>query len=219
MAGGVHSGENPRFSPQRLVLAGVVGLAVTGLALASALQAATGSTVMRYRQGRTRFQLQLAERDVRTYRDRFGKLPRSLDQLGRLPEPRVRLDRDGQVRDGWDRPLGYAIQRDGYLLFSYGRDGRPGGNSLDADLTHRNLRPPEARLAYRELFSLRETRGMVFTCFLGGLCAAMLAWWVTSPEDINWHALPVLGIKLLLTGGAALFVAMVLTVLHVPTGH
>lgn len=40
------------------------------------------------------------------------------------------------LRDAWTRPIEYAVQDGAWTLVSYGRDGRPGGDGVDADLRH-----------------------------------------------------------------------------------
>jgi hypothetical protein len=62
------------------------------------------------------------------YLEKEGRLPKSLDILP------VRQGYANSTTDGWDRPLIYQIDGDGFTLTSLGRDGVPGGTGDDADV-------------------------------------------------------------------------------------
>ena len=56
--------------------------------------------------------------------------------LSVLPE---RKGYDNRVIDGWGRPLLYSVDENGIIsVSSLGRDGKPGGEGLDADIVRRN---------------------------------------------------------------------------------
>jgi len=67
---------------------------------------------------------------IHIYAQENGKIPTSLDSLPK---------REGYINrttDGWDRPLEYRVRPDGIItLTSYGRDGVPGGDGDDADIS------------------------------------------------------------------------------------
>lgn len=60
------------------------------------------------------------------YHDKHGRYPDSLKQLPELKE--------WQFDDGWKHPYQYSVTGTGYRLISLGRDGKPGGEGLDADI-------------------------------------------------------------------------------------
>jgi len=56
---------------------------------------------------------------------------------------------DNETTDGWNRPLIYTRNNDGFALTSFGRDGAPGGSGADADIVSKyrliNGQPEEIR--------------------------------------------------------------------------
>jgi hypothetical protein len=73
--------------------------------------------------------------DVEKFRKHHGKLPADLT----IPEIAENATRPGTAAnpgplDGWDNPLKYELHGDTFTVCSLGRDGRPGGVGLDADL-------------------------------------------------------------------------------------
>lgn len=87
-----------------------------------------------------------ARMGVEDYRADFGDYPpveEGLRSLLRSPPaeregPRNRADRylesEEGIVDSWGRPIGFAISREGCLVYSFGADGVPGGLRDDADI-------------------------------------------------------------------------------------
>ena len=67
-------------------------------------------------------------------RDYYAKERRLPENLSVLPELRDD-NRDYSLADGWGRPIQYTIEGRTVSLLSWGKDGRPGGNGQDADIT------------------------------------------------------------------------------------
>jgi hypothetical protein len=55
-----------------------------------------------------------------------GHYPELLEEVPEL--------KDREFRDGWDHPYQYRKTENGFSLMSLGRDGKPGGAGLDADI-------------------------------------------------------------------------------------
>lgn len=79
---------------------------------------------------------------VERYQDDVGSLPPNLDALVKAPGnsngwlgPYAKPE---ELKDPWGHPLEYKVpgESGGFDLMSYGRDGKPGGDSVDADIKH-----------------------------------------------------------------------------------
>lgn len=71
-----------------------------------------------------------------------GKHPKSLEDLISHPDAEFPFLKGGQVpEDPWGRPYRYDPPTDeqGYRIYTLGRDGREGGEGLDADMDHLEL--------------------------------------------------------------------------------
>jgi general secretion pathway protein G len=82
----------------------------------------------------TKVDLELLRQEIEAYKQATGKWPARLTDLKVVKEHGVHLDDAGNPVDSWGRPLHYQVEAGGYTLFSYGRDGKPGGFGPDADL-------------------------------------------------------------------------------------
>jgi hypothetical protein len=71
---------------------------------------------------------------IATYQKEKGKLP---ETLGDIPQ-RYAYGK----KDSWGRAFIYQKTADGFVLISYGEDGKPGGNGLNADITS-NMKPKD----------------------------------------------------------------------------
>lgn len=68
-----------------------------------------------------------------------GKYPSSLDGLAKAdadcsnwgPEPYMKKN----LKDGWNRDFTYSIEGNAYVIKSFGKDGREGGEGFDKDIT------------------------------------------------------------------------------------
>jgi general secretion pathway protein G len=86
---------------------------------------------------------------VRTFRLDNGRYPTSAEGLSALiPPPPANLPRydpDGYMEeehvpeDPWHNPYAYVSDGRRFEIISYGRDGQPGGEGEDADLSSRRL--------------------------------------------------------------------------------
>ena len=84
-------------------------------------------------------QVQTVGQAVESYNSDVGDYPRTLEDLTTDPQvsgwqgPYVRTK---QLKDPFNHPLQYAVPGDGapFDLYSYGKDGKDGGTSVDADI-------------------------------------------------------------------------------------
>jgi general secretion pathway protein G len=79
---------------------------------------------------------------IEMYQNDTGSLPPDLEALVKAPGgvsgwlgPYLH---DKDLKDPWGHPLEYKVPGDGaaYDVISYGRDGKPGGDGVDADIKH-----------------------------------------------------------------------------------
>ncbi|MDD3587051.1 MAG: type II secretion system protein GspG [Thermoguttaceae bacterium] len=65
------------------------------------------------------------------------------DKTAKTARPLITLVQQTGTRhvDGWDRPLYYGTNGQSWRMVSYGADGQPGGNGLNADIAWDNLVP------------------------------------------------------------------------------
>jgi len=65
------------------------------------------------------------------YMEQHADYPKDLSVLP------VRRGYANQITDAWGRQLSYSVDERGVITFSsLGRDGKPGGDGLDADIVH-----------------------------------------------------------------------------------
>jgi hypothetical protein len=96
---------------------------------------------LRPARAETLFSMQNLSKEIVTYQKAHGKLPKTLDDL---PQP----NSTSPIRykeDCWGRPFVFQKLGDHFVLTSYGKDGKPGGEGWDADITasmnHREVPP------------------------------------------------------------------------------
>ncbi|QDT27312.1 Bacterial type II secretion system protein G [Gimesia panareensis] len=163
---------------------------------------------------------------VEDYRKEHGSLPQDLTDLPEADQ--IYCTPDGKPADGWEHPLQYRHEGETYELFSYGRDGQPGGIGVDADhyWDPQNRKQPLA--TFRQYFLESESAGLeskhfFWSGFLGSCFVALYVMLmlhslaaldgkqVWKPKHYAWFVLVVI-----VTSSA---VGLVLLPLHIPTGH
>jgi general secretion pathway protein G len=79
---------------------------------------------------------------VEQYQQDVGSLPPDLEALVKAPGNSTGwlgpYAKEQELKDPWGHPLVYKVPGSNgpYDLMSYGRDGKPGGESVDADIIH-----------------------------------------------------------------------------------
>lgn len=168
-------------------------------------------------QASTRQELERMNREIDVYRQMVGHLPAALTDLDLRTWP---VDQAGVPVDRWGWPLQYQVNGDTYDLYSLGRDGRPGGSGLDADLHPGQYDPETEGLTFWQFSTLPEVRGIMAVCILtGGLAFPILI--NAPPEESPGRRVitPYLIARHLLTAVAAVVTAVIISFLHLPSGH
>lgn len=99
--------------------------------------------------GADRAKVHLAQAQVDTlagkieqYQQDVGSLPPDLEALVKAPAGSTGwlgpYAKEAELKDPWGHPYVYTVPGSSgpYDLLSYGRDGKPGGDSYDADIRH-----------------------------------------------------------------------------------
>lgn len=198
----------------RLLLAFGAAVLVSATAYFCAWYTYRGYDYYRFDQIFTKDWLETLQKDIESHQKVTGSLPQRLTDLECVKNEKVPLDDAGHPRDAWGKPIQYRIEGDSYSLFSFGRDGQPGGGGLNADL-HPGKRAPLPTLWQ---FKTGETGGILLTCFLAGVFAFIVCL-VTSSGGQGKKSLPAIVLKTAVTAVFAILVAVVISILHLPSGH
>lgn len=130
--------------PRRAAQAGMTLIEIIiVIVLIGGVLAVVGGMIFRNRDNANfklaKTQVQTLGQAVEQYNSDVGDYPRSLDDLVNDPKlngwvgPYVRSK---QLKDPFNHPLQYTVPGDGapFDLYSYGKDGKEGGSSVDADV-------------------------------------------------------------------------------------
>jgi hypothetical protein len=172
----------------------------------------------RSEQWETRKTLEDLQADVERHQKATGRLPEKLTDLESVQQGKVSVDDAGQPLDGWRRPIQYRIEADGYSLFSYGRDGQPGGHGLDADLYAGKVDKENERPTLWQFATLLDDGWILKGCVLAGAFSLALCL-IAGEGRLGKRSLAVLLIAHTLTALFAILTAVVISALHLPTGH
>ncbi len=123
----------------RLLLAAVAGLAMAVTTYLCAWINMRNAIGYRWPHERAFQQLEDLKSALDKFRQGEGKYPEKLSELSNPPPQFTRIEDSGEVLDPWENPYQYHVEGGGYTLFSFGRDGRHGGQGLDQDLDVKDL--------------------------------------------------------------------------------
>jgi hypothetical protein len=196
---------------QRALLAIGVGLTVTSVALVADWCRYRQEIGAYDQQGPTRQRLDDAQLCVERYHRLHDRWPSSFEELASTPECA------SPTEDQWRNPLRLEMRDRSMVVVSLGRDGKPGGAGIDADLVSgelHSIRP----LTLNEFLIDQPAGGMTDTCALAGALAFVLTLYLSW----NPHSRTV-AIQLALCTAFAVFAAVVMSALHlpheIPEGH
>lgn len=191
----------------RLALSLAFGIAVMSVPLSLILGGTQARSTVSFKSRLTSSQLQKVERALRGYYANHGVYPKSLNVLKMV------------TRDGWRRPLLYSLPDGKPLIESLGSDGKRGGVGLDADVSNRNLSPAAAQIPFWARLFEREAQGVTLASLICGLVAGTLFFAGVRRQTFEPKTLPMLGVSLVLSLALAVFGAMIITSVHIPSGH
>jgi hypothetical protein len=205
--------SKPKHIRFRLLLASAMGLTVAVLSIYVAWLDFRNAYGLRPEQYITQLRLDEISETIGVYQKQHHKPPMSMDDLFPGHDPELDLD-------GWKRPFVFETNGMRCLVISYGRDGKPGGEGLDCDLTTENPWHKESGLTFRQFVETKRSSGIKWSCVVCGfLMFALTFITARKPEMSNRTDVFTLVTLLVVTFIGAMVVGSIITALHVPTGH
>ena len=218
----------------RLLISLVVGLVVLTISFVVAWRQYS-EVAVHLHQSWTLGDIWEIQKAIDAYRQEKHALPKTLRGLRRVEGGYFTTDPTVMPLDEWRRPLHYWTDGTHYRVTSYGRDGKPGGVGFDYDLSSDDLRvtvdahgdrslslselPEEAMPTFRQFLTDRASTGMILTCILAGAVAFVLGFRTLGTRAPSRGGFWARVVRLVIITAATVFVAMVITVFHVPSGH
>lgn len=157
--------------------------------------------------------------ELAKHQQQTGQLPARLEDLDVVKRGGVPVDETGRPQDGWGRPLSYQVHEGSFELNSLGQDGQPGGVGLDADLYADRPGPVNEFLTLWQFTMDANTAGIQLSCLLAGLLAFPLCLLGTAGGELNRRSLVRALVVHGVTAAFAIVTAVVISVLHLPSGH
>jgi hypothetical protein len=206
--------------PLRLLIAGCIWLVVSGISLYVAWQQANHSIAWDS-QWETRRALKDMSNAIVAYQKKFKVAPHVFEQLLTMTNevPEMEYWSFAGFTDGWQHPFIFTNEGTNCLIISYGGDGKPGGKGIDYDLTSDNPRPKESSPTFAQCFDNKECKGMIDWSFICGGLAALLSLLTVRVPNLNKRGIIILVLSLCATLIGTFFVTIIITVLHIPSGH
>jgi general secretion pathway protein G len=147
------------------------------------------------------------------YRKQRGQYPSSLDQLPGANERFV-------TKDLWQHPLQYSVTADGYTLASLGRDGKVGGDGLDADIDLSREGPVHLRpTLWQLLFETRDARGVFTVALLACLTSGLTCYIASKPRQQTSVTVERMVASIIVTTISAAFVSSILVLVYFVSSH
>lgn len=162
--------------------------------------------------------LEVLHETLELHHKKTGVYPSRLEDLDPIASAqfRKRTDEDKLV-DLWRNPFQYSSDGTQYTLYSLGRDGQPGGDGLDADIYGRGKQDFLPTLV--QFTTDPMSRGFRFTCEMAGLSGFALCLVLGLGKTWSRQSLLKNLVGLAVTAGACVFAAVVMSFLHIPSGH
>ena len=210
----------------RLLLCLVTAVAITMTSLICAWYNFRSIHYLRWQAFMTQERLDDLREQIAHYRAETGHVPARLGDLERVKNEHFLVDDAGRPLDYWNRPLHYDVKADHYELYSLGRDGQPGGFGLDADLYAGQKDQFWDRrhwLTFWQFLCEPSTRNMKLICIGAGILVFPI--WLqgvtnaprdrlTRRSDIHMDL-----VGHVVTAVFAIVTAVVISGLHIPSGH
>ena len=154
------------------------------------------------------FQIRQALAD---YRQKHGQYPESLNQVPELKEMRL--------IDAWGHPYQYTKTENGYSLISLGRDGKPGGVGLDADIDsdqeHILVEPTLSQF----LFEAAGGRTLLNVALLASLFAGLTCYIASGSREERPASVIALLLSIAVTTVGAVIVSFFLVTIYLAGNH
>lgn len=199
---------SPRCVLYRFLGACLVGFIGTILALFVAWQDLRNEPHLDWKQYWTRSQLQRIAGKVKDQQARNAVLPTAEE----LREPV-----GGDLVDGWGRSFVYQLAENNFTVISYGRDGIPGGQGLNCDLTSRDLRPKASSPTFSQFYRDLATGGIMASCLGCGALAFLTSLITLKPGPLTRRQVVRLTLNIGATIIGTVLIAAFISGLHIPS--
>jgi hypothetical protein len=197
-----------------LLLGFATALVVAATAYLCAWYRFRDSEHFNYEQAITRRSLDLLRAEIEDFRKTKGKLPATLPDLNAKQD----VVDTRRFLDGWGRPFEFQVEGDNYRLFSYGRDGAPGGRGFDADL-YSDQKGVSEPFTFWEFATDPQTMGLRVGCILAGVIAFPLCLLQSNPRTGERPRLAKVLAANAVTAVFCILAALVMASLHIQPGH
>jgi hypothetical protein len=168
----------------------------------------------------TKADLERLRKNIDSYKEATGKWPARLTDLTAVKDRNVRVDEAGNPVDSWDRPLHYRVEGEGYTLFSYGRDGTPGGFGEDTDLYAGQTPSASERPTILQFTRTRDALPALIASVMAGVVAFPIFLLNARGREGNRPSLVRILLANAVTALFAILAAVMISTLHVmPGGH
>lgn len=202
-----------------VLLALLIGTCVFSTAYLAAWLGVRDISAFTGRHWQTRFILREMHDAIEQHHKDTGVLPTTPDAVAAIKELVFETAENGRVLDRWGNPIAYSQTGDSFDLWSYGRDGQPGGVGLDGDI-HSGVRDYGDSLATLRQFAFElNTTGIFGACVASGLLAMALFYFLSRKLKSETNAAVGVLSSVFVTLIFSLFVAAGLVVLSIPSGH
>jgi len=239
------AGSIPMFNWQvnrdryiRLILCFITAIVISSTAYICAWYESRDYELFFPEQDHTRSTIKGRSEDIQKYQKAHGKLPATLAELYPKMDsqatmvaigggaaaatlavlfPKMDSQRENvrRLTDGWQRPLIYEVRNEEFDLYSYGRDGKPGGIGLDADIHSAQPWTPEHRLTLWQFSNAWGVAGIQTVCLLTGAIAFPLYFAIGKRQTPKRPSL----LRVLVTVVFSILAAVAMSVLYLPSGH
>ncbi len=193
-------------------IAWTLGLIVGGLSLALGWLPVVEASTERVLQTYMKSRMGKIDSAVKGYHQQKHIFPLSLNQLD-TNGLRFNVDNNGNVIDIWHHPILYSVKGNNYRIISLGRDGKPGGNGVDCDLSNDDLNPNDDTITFSEFLLNPMAINTCMICFLAGSIAGYRSWLALRAIESSQKKSLKLMLRLFYVGVSTLFVAYPLLLL------
>jgi hypothetical protein len=204
----------------RLLIAGCIWLVVSGISLHVAWKQ-TNHSVAWDGQWITGHELENMGKAIVAFQKKYNSAPTNFEQLQGMTNevPEIDMWFPEGFTDGWHHPFIFSNEGTNCFVISYGRNGKPGGKGIDCDLTSDNPHPKESSPTFTQFWGNKEFEGMIDWSFICGGLAALLSLLTVRVPNLTRRGIVILVLSLCATLLGTLFVTMIITALHIPSGH
>lgn len=206
----------------RVLIAFGVGIIISTISIYVAWQNTNHQTVNGWdEQWMTTHALKNMDKAIIAFQKKYNFAPTNFEQLQGMTNEVLEMDMwfpEGFV-DGWHHPFIFSNEGTSYLIISYGRDGKSGGKGIDCDLTSVNPYPNESSPTFLQFWNNKRFDGMIDWSFICGVLAALLSLFTVRISNLTKRGLVIHIINLCIIFIGVLIVTIIITALHIPTGH